>query len=231
MLNYILPVMVAILCAVSFILLRRDRKEHPFRRTEEAQNGNAVATDADITDGKSLWIYSGIMIAVTLGASILFCTLYADNNIFVSIKRLALLCVIWPVAYIDFKTYRIPNTFILFGLGCRAVLLPFELLFQDQFFTVWLSELVAAGGLLLACFLCALCLKGSIGFGDMKLFIVMGLLLGLDAIWSAVFTSLVISFVISAFLLITKKLTRKDAIPFGPAIVIGTYISVCLTGM
>lgn len=229
MLNYILPVMVAILCAVSFTLLRRDRKEHPLRESESAQEADAAAVAA--ADGKGLWIYSGIMIAVTLGASILFCTVYADNDIFVSIKRLALLCVIWPVAYIDFKTYRIPNTFILFGLGCRAVLLPFELLFHDQFFTVLLSEVVAAGALLLACILCALCLKGSIGFGDMKLFIVMGLLLGLDAIWSAVFTSLVISFVISAFLLITRKLTRKDAIPFGPAIVIGTYISVCLTGM
>lgn len=224
MLNYILPVIVAILCAVSFTLFRRDRKEHPLREDETAQ-------DAVAADGKGLWIYSGIMITVTLGASVLFCTLYADNNIFVSIKRLALLSVIWPVAYIDFKTYRIPNTFILFGLGCRAALLPFELLFYDQFFTALLSEVIAAGALLLACILCALCLKGSIGFGDMKLLIVMGLLLGLDGIWSAVFTSLLISFVIAAFLLVTKKLTRKDAIPFGPAIVIGTYISVCLTGM
>ena len=228
MLNYILPVIVAILCAVSFMLLRRDRKEHPFRQGEEPADGE-IATTA--TDGKALYIYSGIMIAITLGASILFCTAYADNHIFVSIKRLALLCVIWPVAYIDFKTYRIPNTFILFGLGCRAALLPFELLFHDQFFTTLLSEVIAAGALLLACVLCALCMKGSIGFGDMKLFIVMGLMLGLNAIWSAVFTSLLISFVISAFLLITKKMSRKDAIPFGPAIVIGTYISVCLTGM
>ena len=201
MLNYILPVSVAILCAVSFTLFRRDRKEHPLREGETAQ-------DAVAADGKGLWIYSGIMITVTLGASVLFCTLYADNNIFVSIKRLALLSVIWPVAYIDFKTYRIPNTFILFGLGCRAALLPFELLFYDQFFTALLSEVIAAGALLLACILCALCLKGSIGFGDMKLLIVMGLLLGLDGIWSAVFTSLLISFVIAAFLLVTKKLTR-----------------------
>lgn len=226
MLNYILPVIVAVLCAVSLTLLRRDRKEHPLREGETLPEDAAAAPD-----GKILWIYSGIMIALTLGASVLFCTVYADNNIFVSIKRLALLCVIWPVAYIDFKTYRIPNTFILFGLACRVVLLPFELLFDDQMLTYLISEVIAAGALLLACVLCALCLKGSIGFGDMKLFVVMGLLLGLDAIWSAVFTSLLISFVISAFLLITKKKTRKDAIPFGPAIVIGTYISVCLTGM
>lgn len=226
MLNYILPVMVAVLCIISFTLLRRDRQEHPLREGEEIPEGAEIPNDS-----KTVWIYSGIMVALTMGASVLFCTLYKDNDIFVSIKRLALLCVIWPVAYIDFKTYRIPNTFIIFGLACRVVLLPFELLFSDQIMPNVISELIAAGALLLACILCAVCLKGSIGFGDMKLFVVMGLLLGLEAIWSAVFTALLISFVISAFLLITKKKTRKDAIPFGPAIVIGTYISICLTGM
>ena len=90
---------------------------------------------------------------------------------------------------------------------------------------------IAAGALLLASVLCALCLRNSIGFGDMKLFLVMGLMLSLDGIWGAVFLSLVASFFISGYLIITKKKTRKDAIPFGPAIAIGTYLSVCLSGM
>ena len=74
-------------------------------------------------------------------------------------------------------------------------------------------------------------IKNGIGFGDMKLFIVMGLMLGLDGIWGAVFLALIVSFLIAAFALITKKKTRKDAIPFGPALVIGTYLSICLSGM
>ena len=69
------------------------------------------------------------------------------------------------------------------------------------------------------------------GFGDMKLFLVMGLLLGTRGIWGAVFLSLIVIFFISVFALITKRKSRKDLIPFGPALVIGTYLAVYLTGM
>ena len=59
----------------------------------------------------------------------------------------------------------------------------------------------------------------------------MGLMLGLDGIWGAVFASLVLSFLLAVFLLVTKKKSRKDVIPFAPAIVLGTFVSVFLTGM
>jgi leader peptidase (prepilin peptidase)/N-methyltransferase len=58
----------------------------------------------------------------------------------------------------------------------------------------------------------------------------MGLMLGLDGIWSAVFASLVVSFLASIVLMITKKKKRGDMIPFAPAIMVGTYLSVFLTG-
>jgi prepilin signal peptidase PulO-like enzyme (type II secretory pathway) len=74
-------------------------------------------------------------------------------------------------------------------------------------------------------------IRNSIGFGDMKLFLVMGLLLGTRGIWGAVFLSLIVIFFISVFALITKRKSRKDLIPFGPALVIGTYLAVYLTGM
>ena len=149
-----------------------------------------------------------------------------------SIKRLALLSMLWPIAYIDYKTYRIPNAFIVLGLGYRGIILALELILSSQ--TVWptvLGELVAAGALFLASVLCSLITKNAIGFGDVKLFILMGLMLGMDGIWGSVFLSLIVSFFISVYVLITKKKTRKDTIPFGPAIVIGTYLSVCLSGV
>jgi len=53
----------------------------------------------------------------------------------------------------------------------------------------------------------------------------------LDAIWGAVFLALIISFVIAIVVLVTKKKTRKDVIPFGPAIVAGTYLAILVLGM
>ena len=225
--SLILPISTAVLCMVSFLLMLRDMKDH----TELFQL-NADATGKVKLLKAPVIVYCSLMFAVTVAASILFCTLYKDNGILMSLKRLALLSLMWPIAYIDFKTYRIPNVFIVFGIMCRVVVLAFELFTQTEYIGMTLlSELIAAAVLLLAAVLCSLCIKNSIGYGDMKLFIVMGLMLSLDGIWGAIFLSLIVSFIISAYVLITKKKTRKDSIPFGPSIVIGTYLSVCLSGM
>lgn len=219
----LIPIVTVVLCAVSFLLLVRDASETKLKE-------GLPETEKVIT--KSMVIYSVIMVVVTIAASVLFCTLYKDNSLLTSIKRMALLCVLWPIAYIDFRSYRIPNVFILLGLSCRVVIFPFELLFDsDEVWTTLLSDVIAAAALFLAALLCSLCIKNSIGYGDIKLFIVMGLLLGLTGIWSAIFLALILSFIASLYLLITKKKGRKDTIPFGPALVIGTYLSVCLSGM
>lgn len=181
---------------------------------------------------KSAWIYSGIMFALTIVMAVWMQTVYIDNSFLFSLKRLLLLGILWPVAYIDLKTYRIPNLFIVSGLVIRVLLLVFELLFErEDLVTTVIAEGVAALALVIAALLCTLLIKNSVGFGDMKLFVIMGLYLGLGGIWSAIFVALLVSFVLSVFLLLTKKKTRKDMIPFGPSIVIGTYLSVFLTGM
>ena len=224
---YILPITTAVLCAICFGIMVRDMNNNRtlFQSKEEIKDNAKLINVPTI-------VYSAVMVLITVGASFLFCTIYKDSSILMSVKRLVLLSILWPIAFIDFKTYRIPNVYIIFGAICRVIILALELIFKSEY--VWqtlLSEVIAAGALLLAAGLCALCIKNSIGFGDMKLFVIMGLMLSLTGIWSAVFLSLIVSFLISAFLLITKKKPRKHAIPFAPAIVIGTYLSVCLSGM
>ncbi len=225
--KFILPISTMVLCVTSFLLMLRDLFEHKelYLTKKEIKKGSKIIN-------KYVIIYSILMITITVLASFLFCTIYKDNGILMSLKRLALLSLLWPIGYIDFRTYRIPNAFIVFGLSCRAVIFVFELFLNGKavWFTI-LSEVIAAVALLLAAILCGICIKNSIGFGDIKLFIIMGFLLSLDGIWSAIFLSLIVSFFVSAYVLITKKKTRKDAIPFGPAVVIGTYLSVCLSGM
>lgn len=220
--HYIVPAVAFVLCLVSFYLMLRDVDEHGLGENLSADKAKRTAM-----------IYGIIMTVITVALSVFVVLFYKSNTLFGSLRPIALLCVMWPVALIDLKTLRIPNKFILFGVACIAIIVPLELIFAEQgkTWSLILSKLIAAGALLLASLLCALLIKNSIGFGDIKLFLIMGLLLGLEGIWSAVFCSLFVSFVISVFLLATKKKTRKDAIPFGPALVIGTYLSVFLTGM
>ena len=224
----LLPIITGIGCILSFLLMLRDADEQKLSNSEDSAEG--------IQDKESLsipaFVYSGICIAITILISIFFPKFYSDNSIWVNIKRMVLLSILWPIAYIDFKTLRIPNLFVVYGLVCRFVIMVFELFVENPYiWTNLLSEVIAVVALLLAAGLCSLIVKNGIGFGDMKLFIVMGLMLGLDGIWGAIFLALIVSFFFAMFVLITKKKTRKDAIPFGPALVIGTYLSICLSGM
>lgn len=224
--NWILPLTTVLVSGLSFFLLLREREAHPVREgvTPEPEQ---LRKDQRIT-----LIYAALAMTAVTVLSILLPGMFPGNTVFDNLKRVLLLAVIWPVAYIDYKTYRIPNAFILLGLAVRVVLLPFEFLADDRrAMYMLISECVAAAALFTASMLCAFCAKGSIGFGDIKLFLVIGLFLGTTGSWSAVFTALLISLVTVLFLMATKRKGRKDSIPFGPAIVIGTFISVCLTGM
>lgn len=206
----------------------------PENATQEDTNNDVKISIKEAESSIIRWvlIYSAIMVVLTITSSVVMYTVYKDNSIWTSVKCMSLLSVMWPLAFIDYKTYRIPNKFIIYGLICRVVILAFELIFNTEaIMYVIVPEIIASGALLLAAILCRVCMKGSIGVGDIKLFMLMGLFLGMQGIWSAIFSSLVVSFVMSIYLLATKKKTKKDVIPFGPAIVIGTYLSILLSGV
>jgi leader peptidase (prepilin peptidase)/N-methyltransferase len=217
------------LSGVSAYLLTIDHNKQEEKRLKES-TGDSTETKAPWLT-KPFLILGIVMTVLSIGIAISLSLINVKNSFLFNIKRIALLSLLWPIALIDYKSYRIPNIFIIAGLSYRVIIFVFELVFEyEGIWTRGLSELIAAGALGLAALLCGLVLKNSIGFGDIKLFIVMGLLLGLGGIWNSIFVSLVISFIISIVLLITKKKKRKDAIPFAPAIMIGTYLSVFLTG-
>ena len=219
--NIVLLAVVLAINAFTLFLLMRDKELN-----ELTEEGTLLVSK------RFRWVYGCIFVVLNLAIACFFTYMYGENTLLFSLKRFAVLSVLWPVALIDLKTYRIPNVFVLTGLIYRAALLVPELfLEQSSLLDYLLEEVVAAVAITLAAFLCSICFKGSIGYGDIKLFIVMGLLLGMRGIWSAMFLSLFAAFVIAVCLLISKKKGRKDAVPFAPAILIGTYLSVILTGM
>jgi len=63
------------------------------------------------------------------------------------------------------------------------------------------------------------------GGGDIKLFAVLGYALGLKGVLLAFFLSTLIGALFGLFGIITKQLSRKSAIPFGPFISIGAVLS------
>lgn len=219
--NIILLISVLFINLVVFYLLTKDK-----RINEIKEDGKPVVSK------RFKLIYGATFVIINIAIAIFFMFMYSSNSVIFSLKRFCVLSLLWPIGLIDYKTYRIPNVFILMGLFFRVILIVPELIFERAFILGNLiAEVVAAVAIALAAFICSICMKNSIGYGDIKLFIVMGLLLGMNGIWSAVFVSLIIAFFVVIFLLITRKKGKKDIVPFAPAIMVGTYISVILTGM
>ena len=68
--------------------------------------------------------------------------------------------------------------------------------------------------------------KEAMGLGDVKLMGALGLYFGLTNIIIISLLSFLIGAILSIFLLITKIKKSDEYIPFGPFIVIGTFITI-----
>lgn len=180
---------------------------------------------------KKGYIYLIILIFINCMSSIVLVCGYKNDHIVFLIKRSMILSILGAAAYTDFKDMIIPNQLILTSIVYRILLIPYEVATNLGVFKIMiLSELIASVALLVVSFLCRAVMHGSLGFGDMKLMAVMGLLLGLDGIIGAMLTSMFITFFAAIYLMISKRKSKTDVIPFAPFLAIGTCISVFITG-
>ncbi len=148
------------------------------------------------------------------------------------LKRVCVVAVLWPIAVSDFQEYRIPNKLILLGLALRVPFLVAELFVHtDTVGAVVVNELVAVAGSTVVCLVCMFLSRGSLGMGDLKLLMFMSVFLGVEGILGSMFVSIFFSAVAAIGLLLLRKKSRKDAIPFAPFILAGTIVSLILTGV
>lgn len=146
----------------------------------------------------------------------------------VSILELsACYCAVLAAAVIDLKTKIIPNYIPISLVSIRLLILLYELVCADGAIDYLIGSLI--GGLL-----CILVLgianklsKGGIGGGDIKLLASVGFVTGIYVVLSSMLFALVGCAIISVILLILKKCSIKDILPFGPFIFAG-YLIMCL---
>lgn len=148
------------------------------------------------------------------------------------VKLLSLVMIMFPIAVIDYRTHKIPNQLLVIAVVIRVVIIIIEFLLSASTAVIVIKDNMV-GAVVIGIFFLLLLLvfKDSIGMGDIKLFAVMGLYQGLWGGINSVFFSLMVSFVLCIGLLLTRKKGRKDIIPFGPSILLGTIIAMALSGM
>lgn len=177
-------------------------------------------------------IFGGIMCACGIIMIFGLNYIFPQNHFLSNIKLLILIMFLFPIAWKDYTNMIIPNKIIGAGLIIRLVYYVLELIFlPESFFTILKQDLFALLIVIVFLIVGILIIKNGIGMGDIKLLILMSAFQGIFGLFSSIFFSLFIAFATGIFLLITKRKGKKDSIPFAPSILIGTYISVFLTGM
>ncbi|WP_037287304.1 prepilin peptidase [Saccharibacillus sacchari] len=130
---------------------------------------------------------------------------------------LASLCVIVTVA--DLKYMRIPNKVLLFF---APILIALRFAFMDAAWWHYVLGGIFGGGLIL---LVVLLSKGGMGMGDVKLFALCGLILGIGPAILAFMLACAFGTVVGVMLIVFKIVQRKQPVPFGPWLALGTLIA------
>ncbi|MCQ4088770.1 A24 family peptidase [Saccharibacillus sp. JS10] len=130
---------------------------------------------------------------------------------------LSSLCVIVTVA--DLKYMLIPNKVLLFF---APILIVLRFVFMEQAWWHYGLGGLFGGGLIL---LIVLLTKGGMGMGDVKLFALCGLVLGIGPAVLAFILACAFGTIVGMILIGLKVVQRKQPIPFGPWLALGSCIA------
>lgn len=142
----------------------------------------------------------------------------------VCLRNIIFLCCLFCLSLVDLEICIIPNGCLLIAALTWVVWLPFSNLNFTQIFLHFLAAIIFGGGLLLISLAADRILgKESMGGGDIKLFAVMGLYLGMTASLFA----LLLSCILGLFFALGRKRfshAEEEHFPFGPSIAAASWI-------
>ena len=141
-----------------------------------------------------------------------------------------------PLAYfgaqlsiIDFKSHRLPNKLVGWFVAVEILIMA-VISWMASDFARLLTALGVAAATMISYVLLYLVSRGSLGMGDVKFAFPLGLCVGWYSAnqWLvAIFVSFLIAGLVAVIGLVTKRMTRKSRLAFGPYMFLGTFL-VCV---
>ena len=134
---------------------------------------------------------------------------------------------------VDLIERRLPDAVVLPALVVTVLLLAVAAAVTTDW-GMLLGALFGAAALFALYFLLALLSPSGIGMGDVKLAALVGLVLG-SAGWGVwlvgALAGFVVGGVVSLVALLARRVTLSDALPFGPSMLAGVYLSLLLSAV
>ncbi|WP_078655832.1 prepilin peptidase [Streptomyces fulvoviolaceus] len=131
---------------------------------------------------------------------------------------------------VDFRVQRLPDALTL-PLAAAALALLGLVEFVPEHAGEWTTALLGALALGSAFFVLFLINPGGMGFGDVKLALGLGAVLGWYG-WPTVMLGTFAAFLFGALyggaLVVARRAGRKTAIPFGPFLIAGAYVGLLI---
>lgn len=173
---------------------------------------------------------------IELLTSVVFLCLFIKFGLSIPFAAYAfLMSILIAVFFIDIDHRIIPDKLVLTAIIGGIALLVYnifnpliEIYGNDKWWNPVAGFFSGSGFLFLVALLGILIYKtdDAMGMGDVKLMAPIGLFLGWKLCLSSLFISIVLAGITGLFLILLKIKKRKDTIPFGPFIVIGTFITI-----
>lgn len=185
-----------------------------------------LSPESKMRKSKLIWIMLG---AALLGAVCGYIIPERVSRWQDMLRMSVIVAVLSGVSYCDMHRRKIPNLFPLILTGALAVFTVIDLLTgSENTWAVLTGGLIGGGVMFLLLSVCRALSKGGIGFGDIKLLSATGLLLGLYGTFSVLFFGQLAAVLCAVVLMLAKKLTMKDSLPFGPFFYIGFTLTLLL---
>ena len=169
---------------------------------------------------------------VELGTAILFGLACWRFGVTIELAvALFYICIFMVLMVIDWEKGLILNKIVVPAIGAAIVIsAAFSIFLPDIEIVPFIGRAAAGGGIGLAIFLLIVIVsRGGMGWGDVKLAALIGLVTGFPFVFIALLIGVVLGGVAAALLLVFKIKRRKEAIPFGPFLAIAA-IAVLLWG-
>jgi len=135
------------------------------------------------------------------------------------ITALLLISMLMIIFVSDMTYMLIPNKVLLFFLPLFIIIRAIQPL------EPWWSSITGGVVAFVLIALIILVSRGGMGAGDMKLFGLLGIILGLGKVLLTFFLASLFGAIFGIILLLCKIIERKQPIPFGPYIIVATIIS------
>lgn len=138
-----------------------------------------------------------------------------------TLKYIILISFMIVIGMIDFDTTDVYSVTTYSGIAIGIIFIVISYFTTGSVYTYLYGGLLAGGIIALI-----IVLTNGMGWGDFEICLMSGLYLGFANSIVMLLAAFILGGIIGAFLIISKRKTKKDYIPFGPYIVLGTVISL-----